>query len=37
MTTCYRTAPFAVTFSSLLDCAEPDLKAVEMHYMMDHA
>jgi len=31
MPTRYRTAPLAVTFSSLLDCSEPDLKIVEMH------
>jgi hypothetical protein len=29
--------PVCGDFSSLLDCAEPDLKAVEMHYMLDHA
>jgi len=30
MTTRYRIAPLAVTFSSLLDCGEPDLKAREI-------
>jgi hypothetical protein len=29
--------PLAVTFSSLLDCSEPDLKVGEMHYRLHYA